>query len=354
MNFFQVNWSENVPMAGLTTLAVGGPARWHAIARDPAEVAGHLQAAADRQIRTLILGGGSNLLVSDRGFDGLVLEVRADRVELRPNGGTHVRMVCQAGAEWDQVVATAVQHDLAGIECLSGIPGRVGAAPIQNIGAYGQEVASVLHAVHVVERHTGRPRELAAQECGFAYRWSRFKGEWHDRFAITSVELKLERGGAPSLRYQDLRRHFPEGAQPGLAEVRRAVLDIRRSKSMVYDPADPNHRSAGSFFLNPVVPPAQVPEGEDVPRYPAPEGKVKLSAAWLIERAGFPKGMTLGKAGLSTNHTLALINRGGASAADLIALAARIRAGVRERFGITLHPEPIFIGFQESADELLG
>ncbi|MEW6284013.1 MAG: UDP-N-acetylmuramate dehydrogenase [Candidatus Eremiobacterota bacterium] len=352
------DWRENVPLSERTTLAVGGPARYHAVAHDEAELSAILREAARRELPTLILGGGSNLLVSDCGFDGVVVEYAADRIDLHPNG-SHVRVDCQAGAVWDHLVERAVSENLAGIECLSGIPGRVGAAPIQNIGAYGQEVASVVESARVMERHTGQSVELPAAECGFAYRWSRFKGEWQDRYVITSLRLRLEKHGQASMRYADLKRRFPEMSRPALGDVRQAVLEIRRTKSMVYDREDPNHRSAGSFFMNPVVAPEQAEEVvalagvADMPRYPAPAGRVKLSAAWLIERAGFPRGYVHGAVGLSSKHTLALINRGEARAADLVELARHIRATVRRSFGVTLHPEPIFAGFGHGLEELL-
>lgn len=337
-----IDWRPDVPLASRTTLAVGGPARWHALAHNPAELAAHLQKAGD--LPTLVLGGGSNLLIADAGFPGLVVEYLADGIRRLSEHDLEV----DAGVIWDALVEYCVEHGLAGLECLSGIPGRVGAAPIQNIGAYGQEVAERLTAVLAVDRASGQAVTLPAQECGFGYRWSHFKGEWLNRYVVTGVRLRLDPGGAATVRYADLTRRLAEGA--GLAEVRRTVLEVRRTKSMVYDPQDPNHRSAGSFFMNPVV--DRLP-GE-MPNWPAPEGRVKLSAAWLIENSGFPRGFIHGRAGLSSNHTLALINRGQASATDLVELARLIRNGVRDRFGVTLVPEPVFVGFESSLEELLG
>lgn len=344
-----MSWREQVSLAERTTLGVGGPARWHALAHTPAELADHLQRAARQGLPTLVLGGGSNLLVSDAGFPGLVVEYLGERIETLSSNGT-VRLEVDAGVGWDSLVEHTVHENLAGIECLSGIPGRVGAAPIQNIGAYGQEVAERLEAVLAVVRATGERVRLPAQACGFGYRWSHFKGSWLDRYVVTGVELALIPGGASTLRYAELQKRL--SADAPLEEVRRTVLAIRRSKSMVYDPTDPNHRSAGSFFMNPVVQSAQV--GEGMPSWPAGEGRAKLSAAWLIEQSGFPRGFVHGRVGLSSNHSLALINRGEASAADLVELAGLIRRGVRERFGVTLVPEPVFIGFDRSVDELLG
>lgn len=337
-------WTENVPLASRTTLAVGGPARWHALARSPTELAQHLSRAGD--LPTLVLGGGSNLLVADEGFSGLVVEYLADGIRTLSEGHLEV----QAGVVWDALVEYCVDHDLAGLECLSGIPGRVGAAPIQNIGAYGQEVAERITAVLAVERSTGSLVTLPAEECGFGYRWSHFKGEWQNRYVVTGIRLRLTPGGAPSIRYADLTKRL--GPEATLQEVRRTVIEVRRSKSMVYDPNDPNHRSAGSFFMNPVIEASRVTA--DMPHWPAGEGKAKLSAAWLIERSGFPRGFVHGRAGLSSNHSLALINRGEATAGDLLELAGLIRRGVRERFGVTLVPEPVFVGFDRPVEALLG
>ena len=307
------SFQTDVPLAGLTTLGVGGPARLYAEVRDVASLKALLETAKDLPV--YFLGEGSNMLVADAGFDGLV--------------------------------ARTVAEGRAGLECLSGIPGLVGAAPMQNIGAYGQEVAEVLTAVRAVDRQTGEEVRFPKEECGFAYRTSHFKTDWRDRYVITAIELELEKGGAPLVKYADLRKRLPQGATPSLQEVRALVLEIRASKSMVYNPADPNHRSAGSFFLNPIVPKALADaiQVADMPVYPAPAGQVKLSAAWLMERAGFPKGYVKGRAGLSTNHVLAVINRGGATAAEILELAAEVRARVHERFGVELHQEPNLLGF---------
>ncbi len=343
-----MSWREHVSLAERTTLEVGGPARWHALAHSPAELAEHLQRAARQNLPTLVLGGGSNLLVSDAGYPGLVVEYLADRIEPLSSNGS-VNLEVDAGVSWDNLVEHTVQENLAGIECLSGIPGRVGAAPIQNIGAYGQEVAERLKAVLVVERATGERVRLPAEACGFGYRWSHFKGPWLDRYVVTGVELALIPGGPATLRYAELQKRL--SADAPVEQVRSTVLTIRRSKSMVYDPGDPNHRSAGSFFMNPVVDSSLV--REDMPHWPAGQDRAKLSAAWLIEQSGFPRGFVYGRVGLSSNHSLALINRGQATAAELVELAGMIRRGVRERFGVTLVPEPVFIGFDRSLDELL-
>lgn len=339
-------WREHVALAPRTTLSVGGSARWHALARNASELAEHLGEAERRGLPSLVLGGGSNLLIADAGYPGLVVEYLADGI--RALDDQHLE--ADAGVPWDALVQHCVERELAGLECLSGIPGRVGAAPIQNIGAYGQEVAERLTAVLALERATGNTVVLPAEECGFGYRWSHFKGPWLNRYVVTGVRLRLSPGGSPTVRYADLTRRL--GPQATLADVRRTVLEVRRSKSMVYDPQDPNHKSAGSFFMNPVVD-ARLPQ-EEMPQWPTGEGKVKLSAAWLIEHSGFPRGFAHGRVGLSSNHTLALINRGQASAAELVELARLIRAGVFSRFGVRLEPEPVFVGFDRPVEELLG
>lgn len=346
-----------VPLAASTTLGVGGPAWGYAEAPTAEDARALLDWASARGREVLVLGGGSNVLIADAGFDGLVLRL-TDRALAFEDGGGRVRAA--AGASWDGLVQACVARDLAGVECLSGIPGDVGAAPIQNIGAYGQELAEHLVGVTALRRADGAVVELDRSECGFGYRDSRFK---RDRGAhiVLGITLELRPNGAPTLRYPEIGRRFGETA-PTLAEVRAAVLDVRRGKSMVLDPADPNSRSAGSFFTNPIVP-ATV--ADDVaaraeaagfgapPRYPAEAG-VKLSAAWLIQHAGFDKGFGDGPARLSDRHCLALVNRGGARAADLVALACTVRVGVRETFGVTLVPEPVFVGFDASVDDLLG
>lgn len=353
----------DVPLAGRTTLAVGGPARWLVEAATTAALRDALAWAIADGVEPFVLGGGSNLLVSDAGFDGLVVQPTADDIQ----GGEGGLVSAAAGCDWDRLVAWTVARGLAGLECLSGIPGRVGAAPIQNIGAYGQEVCEAIEAVHVLEIASGAQERLPGEACGFGYRSSHFKGAWRGRYVVTRVDFRLEAGGAPRLRYEQVRRQVEAGAltaTPTVAEVRRVVRSIRASKSMIYDPTDPNHRSAGSFFMNPVLEaPAAAAVAEavarrggdpaELPRYPQPDGRVKLSAAWLIERAGFTRGTVDGRVGQSTRHALALINRGGATAADLVRLAGRIRRGVRDAFEVTLWPEPVFLGFDAPQRVLL-
>ena len=350
---------ERVPLAPLTTLDVGGPARWLVDASSEAEVAAALAWARDRALPTLVLGGGSNLLVADRGFDGLVLCLRdaTVRVEARTDGAT-ITVEAAAGVRWDDLVDRAVREGWAGLECLSGIPGDVGATPIQNVGAYGQEVAETITSVRAVDRATGGPVELDRAACGFGYRDSIFKREAKDRYVVVAVRFALRPGGAPTLRYAELQARFEGRPAPSLAEVRAAVLALRRGKSMVWDPADENGRSAGSFFMNPTldaeaaalaraqgIAAGVLGLGEAMPAFAAEGGRVKLSAGWLIERSGFRRGTSEGAVGISTKHALALVNRGGATAAEIVAFARRVRAAVSDRFGVRLAMEPVLVGF---------
>lgn len=261
-----------------------------------------------------------------------------------------------AGEPWDEVVAQTIQEGLAGVECLSGIPGLAGATPIQNVGAYGQEISEVITAVHVWDRRAGQRRVLTPSSCAFGYRDSAFKRD-PEAAVVLAVELQLRPGGDATLRYAELRRSLEQGGRPSLARVREHVLALRRSKSMVLDADDPNSRSAGSFFTNPVVAPSQVEalveqvvrEGvvdraDAVPRHPTEDGRVKLPAAWLIEAAGFRKGDRRGAVGISSRHALALVHHGGGRTGELLAFADEITARVRERFGIELQPEPVIVG----------
>lgn len=346
-----------VSLRNFTTLEVGGEAHQF-VAADTCQQAFEVAREARSQgLPVLVLGGGSNMLVADSGFPGLVLRWQDRTFEVLESSPQAVVVKVGGGWVWDEFVAVAVARDWTGLECLSGIPGQVGAAPIQNIGAYGQEVCQLIRACWVLDWESGQESRIEAADCRFGYRDSRFKGEWKGRFLVTAVEFVLQPGQPPRLRYKELQQQM-EGRPQTLAEVRQVVLAIRRSKSMVYDPADPNHRSAGSFFVNPVVAAdcaqALVAEFPQMPGWPAADGKVKLSAAWLIENAGFPKGWGVGPAGLSSNHVLAVINRGEARAADLIEVARQVRTGVKARFGVVLHPEPEFIGFDRSLEELLG
>jgi len=336
---------RGVPLAPLTTLQVGGAARFFVRAEHEESVARAFEFALENDLDTFVLGGGSNILVSDRGFDGLVIQIAPRGITI---GDPHV--TAQAGESWDAFVAFCVGRDLAGIECLSGIPGFVGGTPVQNVGAYGQEVSETIVSVRCFDRSKGEIVELDGEACGFTYRTSIFNSSQRDRYVVLAVTYQLREGATPKIVYKDLKEFFGD-RQPTLSETRDAVLKIRRAKSMVIDPDDPNRRSAGSFFKNPIVDGSKFEEIADrfpngtVPHFPAADDAVKIPAAWLIEQSGFQKGFRLGNAGISTNHSLALINRGDASAGEIVALKEKIQEGVKEKFDILLQPEPVFVGF---------
>ena len=341
---------DAVPLAPLTTLELGGPARHFVDADDDATILEALRWAEGRRLPAAILGGGSNLVVGDGGFDGLVVRIATRGRRFNPVGGETLVTVA-AGEPWDPLVAETVGRGMGGVECLSGIPGLVGATPIQNVGAYGQEVAETIRSVRVLERGTWRTRELLPAECRFGYRDSAFKHE-PERFVVLAVTFALRPGAAPTLRYRELAEALPASAQPTLSEARAKVLGLRARKSMLVLPGDPNRRSAGSFFTNPVLEPAEAEavaaragdEGSAMPRWPAPGGRVKLSAGWLIERAGIGRGLRRGAVGVSSAHALALVHHGGGTTAELLALAREVTAAVRSRFGVELVPEPTFLG----------
>lgn len=348
---------ERVPLAPRCTLELGGPAEHLAEATSAEEVAEAMRWAGERRLPVHVLGGGSNLVVADGPIPGLVLRMASRGVAVRREE-SQVLVTVEAGEPWDETVAWTVAEGWAGLECLSGIPGSTGATPIQNVGAYGWEVADLLREVRVLDRLTLTPRTLPVSECRFGYRDSRFRRE-PDAFVVLAATFALRPGGASEIRYGELAgvlEHPTSPPYPGA--VRDAVLDLRRRKSMVLDPGDSNRRSVGSFFLNPVVEASRGHEvavaavvagvagsAAEVPCHPAPDGRVKLSAAWLVERAGFPKGTRRGAVGVSTNHALALVHHGGGTTAELLALAREIQAGVDRTFGITLAPEPVFWGF---------
>jgi len=345
---------ENKPLAPLTTFGIGGPARWFVKAANEDEIAQTTGWAKERGSALFVLGGGSNLLVSDAGFGGLVMQVALRGIVASQDSGQTVFQAA-AGEDWDAFVERTVNDNCAGIECLAGIPGTVGGTPVQNVGAYGQEVASAIQRVRAFDLSEFKFVEFTAAECGFAYRRSRFNSADRGRYIVTRVDYRLIPGGAPTLRYADLQRAFPEGPSASLEEVAAVVRRVRQSKGMLLVEGDPDCRSAGSFFKNPIVAEEQVRKiaeasGKEPPRFPAgpePEnaGRVKVPAAWLIEQAGFTKGYALGAAAVSSRHTLALVNRGGATAADILALAQRISTAVEVRFGIRLEMEPVMLGF---------
>ncbi len=350
-----VSPQQNVPLAPWTTFGVGGPARWFASVATEEQLAEACAWAGANGLPLFVLGGGSNLLIADGGFPGLVLHIALRGISVRD--GSLFRAA--AGEDWDALVTRSVLAGCAGMECLAGIPGSVGGTPVQNVGAYGQEVSQTVVSVRCFDRAGSAFVDFSGPECGFGYRTSRFNaGPDRGRYIVTAVEFGLQPGGPPSLRYADLQQHFAGWVgTPSLAEVAEAVRQIRRSKGMVVDTGmpllarDPDTRSAGSFFKNPIVPEAvfqaiaaQVAPAA-VPRYPAREGDCKLPAAWLVERAGFAKGFALGGAAISSKHTLALTNRSGsARAAELVKLRDSVVEGVEARFGVRLEPEPVLVG----------
>jgi UDP-N-acetylmuramate dehydrogenase len=346
-----VEIAEHAALAPLTTMGLGGPARFFVHARYDADVRAAWAWARERGMPLRVLGGGSNVVVDDRGIDGLVVHVDTRGIDWRETADA-VEVTVAAGEPWDDLVRCAVARDWAGLECMSGIPGRVGATPIQNVGAYGQEVSDTITTVHAIDRTTGDTVSLPPSECAFAYRDSRFKSGEPERWIVLGVTYRLRPGGAPTLKYDELTKHLSARGltRPTLGQVRESVIEIRRAKSMVLDAADPNRRSCGSFFTNPIVTPAHADKVATragvcaMPRWAQPDGTVKLSAAWLIERAGFTRGARAGAVGLSTRHTLAIVCHDDARAADVAGFARHIRDTVADRFDVHLHPEPVLWG----------
>ncbi len=342
--------------AELTTLRLGGPARSLLEVTTEADLIDAVRIADEAGDPVLTVGGGSNLVVSDAGFDGTVILVRTRGVAIDTEDCDDLAGMCggvmvtaQAGEDWDELVARAVAENWRGVEALSGIPGTVGATPIQNVGAYGQEVAQTVARVRVYDRYDRVVRTMAASDCGFGYRTSRFK-QAAPRYVVLTVAFQLAHGdrGRP-IAYAQLAEALGVeiGAVVPSADVRAAVLELRRSKGMVLDPDDHDTWSAGSFFTNPVLDAAAAAElPAEAPRYPQADGTIKTSAAWLIEQAGYRRGFTAaeGQVSLSTKHTLALTNRGGATTSQLLDLARELRGGVEARFGISLEPEPTLVG----------
>jgi UDP-N-acetylmuramate dehydrogenase len=381
--------AEGVPLAGFTTLGLGGPAGRLFEAATQAELVALVRSADEAGEPLLVLGGGSNLVIADEGFPGTVVRVATRGVRGEAQGSSAVRLTVAAGEDWDTVVTRAVGDSLAGLECLSGIPGLAGATPIQNVGAYGQDVAQTVVAVRAYDRSRRAVTELSHDDCGFGYRTSAFKraatpvtgttpsaqpgqapgatpsgqpAPVTGRFVVLDVTFELRRSALSApVRYAELARALGigEGGRAPLADVRAAVLALRRGKGMVLDPADPDTRSAGSFFTNPVLDLVRFADleravaghcgpGARIPRWPAGPGRVKVPAAWLIERAGFARGYSRGPDGrgarISAKHTLALVNPGGATTASLLALAREVAGGVRKVFGVDLATEPVLVG----------
>lgn len=340
----------------MTTLGIGGPARYFAEVSSTDVLLAGVEWARSRNKPLFVLGGGSNIVVADAGFSGLVLRVSLRGVQTRVNGD-HAVVTAAAGEEWDPLVSHCVARNWGGFECMSGIPGRVGATPIQNVGAYGQETSDTLVSIEALDLATGRLSEMSARDCELSYRNSRFKVRDRGRFIITRVAYRLAINPKPVLRYAELQRYFADRqiSEPSLADVREAVLAIRRRKAMVIDVTDADSRSVGSFFVNPTVTNAEYETirrsaaagsgSQEPPAFPASDGRVKLSAAWLIERAGIKRGFILGNVGTSTKHALAIINRGGGTAAEVVELKERIQKRVFAEFGVVLTPEPVFVGF---------
>jgi len=340
---------EEVRLSDFTTLGVGGPARFFCTLYREQDLKPALEIEQSRVLPILILGGGSNLLVADTGFSGIVIHMGMRGIAFDADRDD-VIVSAKAGENWDSLVALCAEKNLAGIENLSGIPGYVGATPIQNVGAYGQEVGTTIESVRAWDRVENRIATLGKSDCEFGYRTSVFNSRHRDRYVILEVVYRLRSDGSPNLKYRDLADYFSSKKEkPSLENIRTAVLNIRRSKAMVIDPNNPDSRSAGSFFKNPIVSTSQLQKirtisETDVPAFPAGD-QHKVSAAWLIEQAGFSRGYVKGRAGISSKHSLAIINRGGASASEIVALAKEMHEGVKALFEIELEAEPVLVGF---------
>ena len=332
-------------LADLTTLRVGGEAKEFLVATSESELIEFVSAADRDGTPVLIIGGGSNILVSDDGFPGRVIKVATQGIDEASDACSGGMITVQAGVDWDAFVTWAIGRGFVGVETLAGIPGTVGASPIQNIGAYGQEVSEVIARVRTYDRKEGKLKTFAVGECGFGYRTSKFKEE-ADRYLIVDVAFQMKQGEMSlPIQYQELADHLGVslGDRAPLNDVRQAVLTIRRRKGMVLDDADRDTYSAGSFFTNPIVASSKVPTG--APSWPMSDGRSKVSAAWLIENAGIDKGMRAGGAGISSKHVLALTNQEGARASEIHELALRCKRAVSERFGIELESEVRLFGF---------
>jgi len=344
---------ENLPLAPFTTFGIGGPARYFTEGHTETDVRDAIDFSRSRNLPLFVLGGGSNLVVSDSGFSGLVLKISVTGID-ESDAGDKRLFQAGAGEDWDNFVVHAVESSCSGVECMSGIPGTVGATPVQNVGAYGQEVADTIANVYALDLQSGEINEFSPEACGFAYRTSIFNTVARERFIILGVRFALEKNGIPKIEYRDLKNYFAaHSGTPSLADVRKAVREIRHSKAMLIVEGDEDCRSAGSFFKNPIVDAAKFADvtaiaekrGLKAPSFPAPNGMVKVPAAWLVEQAGFPKGTTRGRVGISRRHALAIVNRGGATAAEIVNLKSEIQGAVAGRFGVQLHPEPVFVGF---------
>ncbi len=339
---------QDVLLAPFTSFGIGGAASFFAAVTSEEELLEAVRFAQKNSLPIVVIGGGSNLLVSDSGFDGLVIQVQLRAAIVRTGNDFAVA----AGTDWDEFVLEICQLGISGVECLAGIPGLVGGSPIQNIGAYGQEAAQTIRSVTALDLTSLERVILPRDACGFAYRTSIFNTTHRSRYIVTSVTFRLDPAAEPNLSYADLKRHFEGKPAPSPIEIYHAVRGIRQAKGMLLLASDPDSHSAGSFFKNPIVPgvvlgriaEAQAIDAASIPNWPAGEGMVKLPAAWLLERAGFYKGFAMGAAGISSRHTLAIINRGGAKFGEIVALREVIVRVVGERFGIVLEQEPVQIG----------
>jgi UDP-N-acetylmuramate dehydrogenase len=345
--------TENVPLAPLTTLKVGGPARYFIEARTLADVSEAVDFSRSRSFALFVLGGGSNLVISDAGWPGVVLKIALTGIDHRHEDGRDI-LEAGAGEDWDKFVGFAVAHNCAGIECLSGIPGSVGGTPVQNVGAYGQEVSNTIESVLALDLKDGQPHELCNEACGFSYRTSIFNTTERGRYIILRVSYALQQGGDAFIAYADLKKCFAGWSEkPTLANVRDAVRRIRAGKGMLITTGDDDCRSAGSFFKNPILTADQfqtlnaraTAKKLQIPSYPALDLQQKVSAAWLVEHSGFSRGYGNGPVGISRKHALAIVNRGGATAAEVLAFKDAIQQRVEEIWGIYLEPEPVFVGF---------
>ncbi|HEY6766275.1 MAG TPA: UDP-N-acetylmuramate dehydrogenase [Candidatus Sulfotelmatobacter sp.] len=347
---------EHVALAPLTTFKLGGPARYFAEAQRVEEVQQAVAFARSRELPLFVLGGGSNLVIADSGWPGLVVKIAIGGIEVRGESGDQEKVLLEGGAgeSWDRFVSHAVLAQCAGVECLSGIPGSVGGTPVQNVGAYGQEVSETIESVTVLDLKDGQVRDLCREACGFSYRSSIFNTSERGRFIVLKVTFALTLGGDPNIRYADLKRHFDGWAtSPSLAEAREAVRHIRALKGMLIVAGDPDCQSAGSFFKNPVVSEERHSDLQarasarrlTLPSYPALDSQKKVSAAWLVEHSGFSKGYGFGNVGISSRHALAIVNRGGATAAEVLGLKEQIQQRVEQIWGVRLEPEPVMVGF---------
>lgn len=345
-----VQIQENIPLAPMTTFQVGGEARYFIEAETEDDIGQAVNFAREHRLPLFVLGGGSNLVISDSGWDGVVIKIAIRGVTQSIQNGTTI-FKAGAGEDWDSFVAHTVNLNCAGIECLSGIPGTVGGTPVQNVGAYGQEVADTISHVRVLDLEQDKILGIENRDSGFAYRTSIFNSSARGRYIVLYVSYALRPGAAPYIEYADLKKFFG-GKSPSLQETREAVRQIRRSKAMLLVEGDPDCRSAGSFFKNPIITSEQYDDirnrpaarGEHVPQFSTADGKIKTSAAWLVEHAGFNKGYVRGAIGISSKHALAIINRGGARATDIVSLKNEIQQRVQDIFGTELHPEPVFVG----------